>query len=116
DRKSEGLILDMSVSENLSLAALFRMFKHLFMFGGKEKALAEQMVGKLNVACGAIDQLTRTLSGGNQQKVVLGKCLATQPRLLILDEPTRGIDVGAKLEIYRMIDQIAQTGVAVMMI
>ena len=78
--------------------------------------MADDTVKRLNVACNSIEQLTRTLSGGNQQKVVLGKCLATQPRLLILDEPTRGIDVGAKAEIYHMIDQIAASGVAVMMI
>ena len=116
DRKSEGLILDKSVRENISLASLFRMFRRLFMFGNKERALADDTVKRLNVACNSIEQLTRTLSGGNQQKVVLGKCLATQPRLLILDEPTRGIDVGAKAEIYHMIDQIAASGVAVMMI
>ena len=116
DRKSEGLILDMGITENISLASLYRMFKRLILFGSRERALASEMASKLNVACNSIEQLTRTLSGGNQQKVVLGKCLATQPRLLILDEPTRGIDVGAKLEIYHLIDQIASSGVAVLMI
>ena len=116
DRKSEGLILDMGIEQNISLSSLFRMFKRLFMFGCKEQVLAETMVDRLNIVCNSLSQLTRTLSGGNQQKVVLGKCLATAPKLLILDEPTRGIDVGAKVEIYHMIDQIAKSGVAVMMI
>ena len=86
------------------------------MFGRKEQALAEDTVRQLNVACNSLAQLVHTLSGGNQQKIVLGKCLATEPRLLILDEPTRGIDVGAKAEIYHMIDRIAESGVAIMMI
>ena len=116
DRKSEGLVLDMDITQNISLASLWRMFSHLFMFGKKEQALAERTVEQLNVACNSLDQLVRTLSGGNQQKIVLGKCLATEPKLLILDEPTRGIDVGAKAEIYHMIDRIAESGVAVMMI
>ena len=116
DRKTEGLILDMGIDRNLSLSSLFRMFKRFFMFGNAEEKLADEMRGKLNIACNSIHQLARTLSGGNQQKVVLGKCLATNPRLLILDEPTRGIDVGAKREIYHMIDEIAGSGVAVLMI
>ena len=116
DRKTEGLILDMGIRQNISLASLFRLFPRLFMFGHKEEELARDMVGRLNVVCNALEQTARTLSGGNQQKVVLGKCLATQPKLLILDEPTRGIDVGAKAEIYHMIDTIARSGVAVLMI
>ena len=116
DRKREGLVLDMDVTQNISLASLWRMFRRLFMFGRQEQALAERTVSQLNVACNSLDQLVRTLSGGNQQKIVLGKCLATEPKLLILDEPTRGIDVGAKAEIYHMIDRIAESGVAVMMI
>jgi ABC-type sugar transport system ATPase subunit len=74
------------------------------------------MIGKLDIVCAGATQKTRTLSGGNQQKVVLGKCLAARPRLLILDEPTRGIDVGAKMQIYRMMDEIALGGVGILMI
>lgn len=116
DRKGEGLILDMGITENLSLASLHRLFRRFFLRRKREETLAGDMVQKLGIVCKSISQCMRTLSGGNQQKVVLGKCLATLPRMLILDEPTRGIDVGAKLEIYRMIDDIASGGVAVMMI
>lgn len=116
DRKTEGLILDLDIGANISLASLWRLFRRFFMFGRAEKHLAESMQDRLEIVCKSTSQLTRTLSGGNQQKVVLGKCLATEPRMLILDEPTRGIDVGAKLAIYRLIDEIAKSGVAVMMI
>ena len=116
DRKDEGLILDMGVAENITLSSLFKLFRRLFLIRKRERAVATDMARKLNVVCKSVEQLTRTLSGGNQQKVVLGKCLATEPKVLILDEPTRGIDVGAKAEIYRMIDEIALGGVAVMMI
>jgi ribose transport system ATP-binding protein len=116
DRKAEGLILEMNVSQNISLASLFRMFKAGLIAGGRENDLAEKAVNELSISCSAVTQLTNTLSGGNQQKVVMSKCMATEPRLLILDEPTRGIDVGAKAEIYRMIDHIATQGVAVLMI
>lgn len=116
DRKKEGLVLDMSIKENLSLASLFTLFKHFFTYEKPERQLAQNMKERLNIVSKSVDQLVRTLSGGNQQKVVLGKCLATNPQLLILDEPTRGIDVNAKAEIYKLIDKIASQGVAVLMI
>ncbi|MDO4547769.1 MAG: sugar ABC transporter ATP-binding protein [Clostridia bacterium] len=116
DRKTEGLILDMGIDENLTLASLKLLYKRFFMFGGAEDELARDMVKKLNIVCNSYNQKARTLSGGNQQKVVLGKCLAAKPQMLILDEPTRGIDVGAKTEIYHMMDEIAKSGVAIMMI
>lgn len=116
DRKGEGLILDMGITENLSLASLRRLFRRFVLRRRREEKLAGDMVRQLNIVCKSISQCMRTLSGGNQQKVVLGKCLATKPRMLILDEPTRGIDVGAKMEIYRMMDSIAAGGVGVMMI
>ena len=116
DRKDEGLILDMGITENLTLANLWRMFKNGVLNPKEEKKLAEGMVNELNIMCKNPTQPVKTLSGGNQQKVVLGKCLLTKPKLLILDEPTRGIDVGAKREIYHIIDSIAKEGVAVMMI
>ncbi len=116
DRKTEGLILDMNIAENLTLASLDRLFRRFFMFGPSEKKLACKMGDELDIVCSSVSQMTRTLSGGNQQKVVLGKCLIAEPKLLILDEPTRGIDVGAKMQIYRMMDEIAMRGVAVLMI
>ena len=116
DRKGEGLILDMSIAENLTLMSLYRLFRRFFMFGSSERKLACSMGEQLDIVCSSVGQLTRTLSGGNQQKVVLGKCLIAKPKLLILDEPTRGIDVGAKMQIYRMMDEIAGSGVAVLMI
>jgi ABC-type sugar transport system ATPase subunit len=116
DRKSEGLILDMNITENLTLSSLPRLFKRFFMFGSAEKKLACTMGEKLDIVCSSVGQMTRTLSGGNQQKVVLGKCLIAEPKLLILDEPTRGIDVGAKMQIYRMMDEIALSGVGILMI
>jgi len=116
DRKDEGLILDMGIPENLTLANLWRMFKNGFINVKTEQETAESMVKDLNIMYKNKTQPVKTLSGGNQQKVVLGKCLITKPKVLILDEPTRGIDVGAKREIYHIIDRIAAEGVAVMMI
>ena len=116
DRKDEGLILDMGIAENITLANLWRMFKNGVIRPKEEQAASDAMVKELNIMCKNKTQPVKTLSGGNQQKVVLGKCLVTKPRVLILDEPTRGIDVGAKREIYHIIDQIAAEGVAVIMI
>ena len=116
DRKSEGLILDMNITENLTLSSLDQLFRGFFMFGASERKLACSMGEKLDIVCSSVAQKIRTLSGGNQQKVVLGKCLIAVPKLLILDEPTRGIDVGAKLSIYRMMDEIAASGVGILMI
>lgn len=116
DRKDEGLILDMGIPENITLANLWRMFKSGVLKTSEEAKASEEVIGELNIMYKNANQPVKTLSGGNQQKVVLGKCLITEPRVLILDEPTRGIDVGAKREIYHIIDQIASEGVAVIMI
>lgn len=116
DRKDEGLILDMGIPENITLANLWRMFKSGVLKQAEEQKASDDMIRELNILYKNAEQPVKTLSGGNQQKVVLGKCLITEPRVLILDEPTRGIDVGAKREIYHIIDQIASEGVAVIMI
>lgn len=116
DRKDEGLILDMGIPENLTLAELWRMFKSGVLDKKAEKSVSDGMIDELNIMYKNANQPVKTLSGGNQQKVVLGKCLITKPKVLILDEPTRGIDVGAKREIYHIIDSIASSGVAVIMI
>ena len=116
DRKEEGLILDMSIKDNISLSSLFRLYPRYLMSKGNEEKLAKKMTGELGIVSSSIFQLVKTLSGGNQQKVVLSKCLATEPNFLILDEPTRGIDVNAKAEIYKLIDKIATQGVGILMI
>jgi ribose transport system ATP-binding protein len=114
DRKQHGLILQMAVRENASLASLDRDQQNgLLNFNAEEKVAAEA-VEQLAIKTPNLDQATVHLSGGNQQKVVLGKWLALKPRLLLLDEPTRGIDVGAKREMYRLMEQLAADGVAIL--
>jgi ribose transport system ATP-binding protein len=116
DRRLHGLILDESVRFNLSLPNLDLLSALGFVSRARERALAERLSGRLRVRSAGMGQEAGQLSGGNQQKVVLGKWLARQPRLLILDEPTRGVDVGARGEIYGLIDELAASGVGVWMI
>jgi ribose transport system ATP-binding protein len=116
DRKQQGLVLEMSVRENVSLATLKRDQRKGFLNRQKERALCDEMIPRLNIKTPSPKQEVRLLSGGNQQKVVLGKWLATRPRLLLLDEPTRGIDVGAKREIYQQMDALAREGVAILFV
>jgi len=116
DRKQHGLILQMAVRENASLASLGRDQQNgLLNFKAEEKVAAEA-VEQLAIKTPNLDQATVHLSGGNQQKVVLGKWLALKPRVLLLDEPTRGIDVGAKREMYRLMEQLAADGVAILFV
>ncbi len=117
DRKQQGLILDMSVRENLSLASLKRdSAGNLFLNDGREGEISEAMIRQMRVKTPNESQVVRYLSGGNQQKVVLGKWLAMEPRVLLLDEPTRGIDVGAKQEIYGLMEDLAGRGVAILFV
>jgi rhamnose transport system ATP-binding protein len=116
DRGSQGLVRPMSVLHNLSLAALTSLTHGGFIDRAAELRLAEQAVGRFGVKMRSLDEVAGRLSGGNQQKIVLGKWLANQPKLLILDEPTRGIDVGAKAEIHRFMGELARAGVAILMI
>ena len=116
DRKQQGVILEMAVRENLSLAALRRDARAGFRDKTSERAIADEMVKKLDVKTPSQRQFVQFLSGGNQQKVVIGKWLALKPRVLLLDEPTRGIDVGAKQEIYKLIEQLAADGVAILFV
>lgn len=116
DRKQQGVILEMAVRENLSLAALRRDARWGFLDRTSERSLADEMAEKLGVKTPSQRQLVQFLSGGNQQKVVLGKWLALRPRVLLLDEPTRGIDVGAKQEIYKLMEQLATEGVAILFV
>jgi L-arabinose transport system ATP-binding protein len=116
DRKREGLVLMRSVLENASMAILKQLSRFHFVRRRLERSIASSFVERLQVRTPSLDQEAGKLSGGNQQKVVLARWLAAKPKVLILDEPTRGIDVGAKAEIYRLIDELANEGLAIMFI
>ena len=116
DRKREGLVLIRSVLENASLAILKQLSRFHFVRSRMERAVASSFVEKLQVRTPSLDQEVGKLSGGNQQKVVLARWLAAKPKILILDEPTRGIDIGAKAEIYHLIDELANEGLGIMLI
>jgi ABC-type sugar transport system ATPase subunit len=116
ERKAEALLLQRSVRDNAALAVLRQLSRWIFVKSRAERALAEEYVERLRIRTPGTEQLVGKLSGGNQQKVVLARWLATKPKLLLLDEPTRGIDVGAKAEIYAIIDQLAHDGVAVIVV
>jgi len=116
DRGNQGLIKQMNVRENTSLAILRSIARGGFIKRGEEKNLAERFVDELSVRTPSIEQVVNKLSGGNQQKIVVSKWLASKPKLLIMDEPTRGVDVGAKSEIHRLISQLASEGMAILMI
>ncbi|MBY0318974.1 MAG: sugar ABC transporter ATP-binding protein [Reyranella sp.] len=116
DRKRSGLVLDFSVKENVSLANLRAFASGLIVRSGAERRNADERRTALDIRTASIDTLVGTLSGGNQQKVVLAKWLSMTPRVVIFDEPTRGIDVGSKSEIYKLMRGLADAGVAVLMI
>jgi len=116
DRKADGLVLSMSVAENVSLACLDRTLQLGLLQPQRERELVGRLVERLAVKTPSLNQQVRNLSGGNQQKVVLAKWLATEPKVLLLDEPTRGIDVNAKKEIYAIIDELARSGLGVVMV
>lgn len=116
DRKRQGVILAMAVRENLSLASIHRDSTWGFLQPVREDGLASAMIQDLRIKTPSAQQTVQFLSGGNQQKVVLGKWLALQPKILLLDEPTRGIDVGAKHEIYRLMEELARQGVAILFV
>ena len=116
DRRVAGLVLDFSVRENVSLPALGRYARHALVSGRLERQAVAAVCGQLQVKAASIEVKATTLSGGNQQKVVLAKWLALGPKVLMVDEPTRGIDVGAKAEIYRLLRGLAREGVAIVMI
>ncbi|MCC8024513.1 MAG: sugar ABC transporter ATP-binding protein [Clostridium sp.] len=116
DRKAHGLILDNTIRFNMVITVLDKFIKFIFYRKSEEKNIIDQYLNRLSIKMAGTEQNVRELSGGNQQKVVISKWLATSPRILILDEPTRGIDVGAKSEIYKLISEIAGSGVAVIFI
>ena len=116
DRKTLGLVLDESITFNTTLARLPAVARHGVIDEGREHAVATDFRRRLGTRCASVQQSVVHLSGGNQQKVVLAKWLFTEPTLLILDEPTRGIDVGAKFEIYTLIAKLAEEGRSILMI
>ena len=116
DRKQQGLVLDMSVMENISLGTLSSHSTRGLIDRDGERRLGCEMVEQLGIRTPGIDQPVRFLSGGNQQKVVIGRWLAIGPGVLLLDEPTRGVDIGAKEEIYKLIESFVREGMAVLFV
>ncbi|MFT5127897.1 MAG: ribose transport system ATP-binding protein [Rhodothermales bacterium] len=117
DRKQQGLILEMPVRQNISLPGLRRhRVGGVFLNTRQESADTDEMIAAMRIRTPNADQVSQYLSGGNQQKVILGKWLALNPRVLLLDEPTRGIDVGAKEEIYQLMETLASDGVAILFV
>lgn len=115
-RKEQGIVAELSVSENVVLSRMASSGGGLVRNPSEERALAQHAVESLKVLCASVSQPVCHLSGGNQQKVVLGRCLATKPRVLLLDEPTRGVDVGARREIYSLLFSLAEQGLAVLFV
>lgn len=116
ERKAQALLMQRSVRDNVSLAVLNRISPFRVVRRGEERRIVKSLVDRMRVRTPSIETEVRNLSGGNQQKVVLARWLARRPKVLILDEPTRGVDVGAKAEIYGLIDELAQSGVGVLVI
>jgi ribose transport system ATP-binding protein len=116
DRKRFGLAVNLSVRDNLAMATYDRFQRGLFINARKVRGVTEEFVRRLNIKTPSIDQLLRNLSGGNQQKVVIAKWLICNCDILIFDEPTRGIDVGAKSEIYTLMNELIREGKSIIMI
>ena len=116
DRKNHGVFLDMDVKWNISFSKVRRLSRHTVVDTRQEAAVAEKYRDLLRIKTPSLGQQVKNLSGGNQQKVVLAKSLAAESKILIFDEPTRGIDVGAKQEIYNLMNALANDGIAIIMI
>lgn len=117
DRKKDGLVLGLDVKTNISLSSLNAMQHATGLLNHKtEAALAQKYIGALKIKTPSDKQIVKNLSGGNQQKIVIAKCLATNPKVLMLDEPTRGIDINAKNEIYKLIAELAASGLGIIMV
>jgi len=116
DRRGQGLSLIHSVADNVGVVSYRHVFKSFWLKHQSIKELVQKMIGRLTIKTPSIDTKTQLLSGGNQQKVVLGKWLSIEPRILILDEPTRGIDVGTKYEIYKLMHEMCKNGASIILI
>jgi D-xylose transport system ATP-binding protein len=116
DRKRYGLVLDKDINFNLSLSSLREILSGFFVNAVRETKRNQQIFNELQVKAPGLEAVVGNLSGGNQQKVVLGKALLSDPKVIFLDEPTRGIDVGAKLEIYQLINRLTEKGLAVVLV
>jgi ribose transport system ATP-binding protein len=115
ERRTQGIVGAMGVGENIVLAAPGKISRASVVLGGKVRTLAEKYVRDLRIRTPSLNQKIRNLSGGNQQKCVVGRWLATGSKILLLDEPTRGIDVGAKAELFAIMDRLASEGTAILM-
>jgi rhamnose transport system ATP-binding protein len=116
DRRQQGLVMEMAIGRNITLASLRRLRRAGFIRGAAERRFARDWAARLHVKYGRLSNPMTSLSGGNQQKVVLAKWLGRRPSLLIVDEPTRGIDVGTKAEVHRLLEELAAQGVAILVI
>jgi ribose transport system ATP-binding protein len=117
DRKKHGLVLGLDVKTNISLSCLNQIENAVGFLNNKaDVELSKQYISSLKIKTTSEKQLVKNLSGGNQQKVVIAKCIATSPKVLMLDEPTRGIDINAKMEIYKLIDELAASGLGIIMV
>jgi ribose transport system ATP-binding protein len=117
DRKLQGLIPDQAVKSNISITVLHKILQWgCVLSGKKEKELTNKYIGQLSIKTSSVNNLAKNLSGGNQQKIVLAKWLATHPKILLLDEPTRGIDINAKAEIYKLMQSLAAEGMGIIMV
>jgi rhamnose transport system ATP-binding protein len=116
DRRQQGLVMDLSVERNATLTRRWELSRFGMLWGGTERRDAQTWTQKLRTKYARLSDPVSTLSGGNQQKVVLAKWLATAPKVLVVDEPTRGIDVGTKAEVHRLMSALAADGVAVLMV
>ena len=116
DRRRDGLVLSLGLAANLSLACIGKVERHGLLDAARESDLAADFIKRLRIRTPAAGQLVRHLSGGNQQKIVLAKGLATEPKVLLLDEPTRGIDINAKREIYQLLDGLVADGLGVVLV
>lgn len=116
DRKRQGALITRTIRENITISCIERISKFIFFNQKKDKGISEKFINSLKIKSSSMEQIVKSLSGGNQQKVVLSKCLSVDPDLIIFDEPTRGIDVGAKYEIYKLMEELVSNGKTIIMV